>query len=155
MVDITKTRVYGTSVQNTPIIQCVRCNSCKKTRTNGCCSCAVCQWTCHACYCDHIVRVAKTKDDKQKCTRANEHRLLTAPKHGRCYDDNAQKWILTNKSAYQRYNCCMCGEKRTRHYCMCNKQKWVCEDCHKRHVLLVCTNVEWVCLSDDERKTNS
>ena len=89
-----------------------------------------------------LLDLRKTQDDKQKCTNANEHRLLTAPKHGRFFDDNAQKWILTNKSPYQRYNCCMCGEKRTRHYCMCNKQKWVCEDCHQRHVLLACTNVE-------------
>ena len=116
------------------------CRHCKTGRTNRYCTCAVCSWMCYPCYCNHIVSESKKKDPDQTCDDANNHRLIAAPPHARCFDKSNKGWNTSNKDQWQKYNCRMCGKKRCRIYCVCNPGYWVCRECHPRHVQAVCTN---------------
>ncbi len=60
------------------------------------------------------------------------HDLETAPKHAKYHD--GKKWVTEAKTKYPQYTCShpRC-DTRTRTYCVCNPNNWLCKDHWKIH----------------------
>ena len=121
------------------------CRHCQKKRTKTYCVCSVGDWMCKECHSTHIL--LKFTGRKQICEQltrhTSKHRIETAPKHAYMYSEAKEQWILTSKNKYQKFRCSICQLENMRNHCrthcICNRNNWMCCDCHRnKHLLAKC-----------------